>query len=64
MEKQKRPRISTAAKTLADNETAILQQYEIGVPVVRIAERFGVSRVTLTAFLDAKAVENTEKVLN
>lgn len=63
MEKQKRTRLSNAAAVIADNETTILELNRLGVPVVRIAERFGVSRVTLSAFLAAKTVENTEKVL-
>jgi hypothetical protein len=62
-QKQKRPRISAASKAIADNEATILELAELGVPVVRIAERFGVNRVTLTAFLATKTVENTENML-
>ncbi len=63
MEKLKRTRISNAAATIADNETTILELSKLGVPVARIAERFNVSRPTLTAFLAAKAVENTVNML-
>jgi hypothetical protein len=63
MEKQKRTRISTASTIIADNETKILELAALGVPIVRIAERFGVNRVTLSAFLERKTVDNTANVL-
>ena len=56
-------RTTAAATVLDDNAIAILEMHRRGVNATAIAKIYGVTAPTVRAFLAAKTVENTPKVL-